>query len=68
MMIKNIGGYLFRIEHDYHRNADIGTCINCSTIPRIYGDSVNEVIRQAETDIELSILNPRPRDTNSRDI
>lgn len=68
MIIKNIDGYLFRIDHDYYRNAEVATCINCNTIPTTYGDSVNEVLRQAKEDIKQVILNPRPRDRNHSDI
>ena len=68
MMIKNINGYLYRIVHDYNRNAEVATCINCNTMPKVYGDSVNEVLHQVEEDIAQSILNPKPRETNYRDI
>lgn len=64
MMIKNVNGYLYRIVHDYSRNAEVATCINCSTMPKVYGDSVNQVLRQAEKDSEQTILKPKPRAKN----
>ena len=48
MIYTTVGSHTLRIKQDYYRHVYVGTFIYCSIMPKIYGDSVNEVLNQAE--------------------
>ena len=48
MIYTTVGSHTLRIKQDYYRHMYVGTFIYCSIMPKIYGDSVNEVLSQAE--------------------
>ena len=48
MIYTTVGSHTLRINHAYYRCMYVGTFIYCSTMPKLYGDSINEVLAQAE--------------------
>lgn len=48
MIYTTIRSHTLRIKQDCYRHMYVGTFIYCSTMPKLYGDSVNEVLNQAE--------------------
>ena len=48
MIYTTVGSHTIRIKQDHYRHMYVGTFINCTIMPKLYGDSVNEVLTQAE--------------------
>ena len=48
MIYTTISGHKIDITKNYLKNTYIGKYLNQTNMPTIYGDSVNEVIKEAE--------------------